>query len=178
LPIINSVNGYQFELIAPAELTIPQPGKKSQQFKMGLKITNNTAHPRYFCLCAVELKATNRYGWPLEAMDVNYTMYLAWDRRDNQLILPGKSVVYEGRAFLSNDADGIELSFFNPGREGYIYRVPAAGEYRVSFNYIDGGVREHPAEIHKGKVIHAAIANIWTGHITTPAKTIKLVNAQ
>jgi hypothetical protein len=105
-------------------------------------------------------------------------MYLAWDRRDNQLILPGKSVVYEGRAFLSNDADGIELSFFNPGREGYIYRVPAAGEYRVSFNYIDGGVREYPAEIHKGKVIHATIANIWTGHITTPAKTIKLVNAQ
>jgi hypothetical protein len=178
LPIINSVNGYQFELIAPTELTIPQPGQKSQQFKMGLKITNNTAHARYFCLCAAELKATNRYGLPLAAVDVDYIHEVAMDRRDNQLILPGKSVMYEGDASLSSDADGIELSFFNPGREGYIYRVPDAGEYRISFNYVDRRVREWPTEIHKGKVIRSAIANIWTGRITTPAKTIKLVNAQ
>ncbi len=179
LPIINSVNGYQFELIAPSELTIPQSGQKSQQFKMGLKITNNTAQARYFCLCDAALKATNRYGWPLRAMDVDYRRYLAMDRRDYQVIPPGKSVVYEGDASVSNDdANGIELSFFNVGREGYIYRVPAAGEYRIAFNYVDRGVRRWPAEIRGGKVIYEAIDNIWAGHINTPTKTIKLVNSQ
>jgi hypothetical protein len=174
LPAIKSVDGYQFELITPADLTIPKLGQH-QQFKIGLKITNNTAHSRYFLL-APRLMMANSDGVPLFVLPVAYTSQRPIDRRDYQLIAPGKSTTVEGDAVLSNNADGIELSFANPLHYYDRYRVPIAGEYRMSFDYSNQN-RGWP-ELYNGKIIDKPIANIWTGHITTPAKTIKLMNAQ
>jgi hypothetical protein len=164
---------YQFEVIAPDAIILPKPNHRTET-KIGIKITNKTSQPRFFCLCPVEPKIVDTEGVQLVINPDIADHDMGFRRRDYKEIPAGKSYTYYSQASFSNQAGKIKFHFSNPNRDVYVSNTILSGEYSFSLRY-SNTVDYFPASIYPGKS-DSEIRGIWTGEIDIPSKKIRFAS--
>ncbi len=164
-----AVDDYQFEVIVPDQVVLPKSGEQ-KEFRIGLKITNNTDKPRYFLFGPLIPVIKKSDGSSVELSQAIISMN-GISREDYQEIAPGESKVYFGYIFARNKDYNSSLYIGDSHNEGYLWSRVSAGTYKISLRYIN-----HSSSRSIGGEKPELIDNIWIGEEYTSSKEMQIIN--
>jgi hypothetical protein len=158
---------FQFEVVAPEKVFLPLPEER-KDFKIGLKITNNTNEPKYFSPFNTKPEIFTKDNIPLrrdpEKIKGDEGIYL----RDVFKRVPpkGSSTFWIDVSITNSNYIGNTVLFFN---NGYVFQNVSPGKFRLYISYSSEWLKqETKSQISE----RSEITNPWIGEIKTPAKDI------
>jgi hypothetical protein len=177
LPVQNSVSitmnqdsssDFQFQVVAPDEVFLPFSGE-TKEFKIGLKITNNTSKPKYFCLCPMEPEIVDENDITLKKSPPKFTGERLLNLTNySKKISPKRSLIFYMNVSIKNWNRQKDVFFDN----GYTIQNVSPGKFRLYISYYSY-YSEKVAEMTQSENSEQLeIKNLWTGKIKTSAKDI------
>jgi hypothetical protein len=162
------IDDYQFEVLVPDQIVLSKPVEK-REFKIGLKITNNTDKPRWFLFGPLIPVITRFDGSSVELSQAIISIN-GISREDYQEIAPGQSKVYFGYIAEWNKDYKSSLYIGDSHNEGYLWGRVLAGMYKISLRYTN-----YNSSRRIGGENPELIDNIWVGDTYTPSKEIQIM---
>jgi len=162
------VNGISFEILMPErELVVPEkPSEGHRLLDLGIRITNNTPTPLYFCFHAAitpELMMPN--GEIMRRISYASDWLRGPEESDFPLAMPGEDVIFSPGASIYWIEDNHWELMLGVGNGGYWQFSPLQlGNYQIRLEYSNEAAQvKVDGEDRKTKLID----NIWTGTVFT-----------